>query len=283
MKRLQHRNKLMPKPVRVLDKWFEVENNFFLELEVNSCYSVPGQFIQVGLAGVGEAPISIASHGDTLLLNINIVGKVTRMLSKVKPHEYVLVRGPLGKGYPLQSLKGNNLVLIGGGCGVAPLAAVLDYVCKNRQDFESVKCFFGFKSPDQVIFKKQIKRWAEIANINISVDKDLKLKQELKQLQGIERFINFEGFVTQALEQSFLTNNNIVAFICGPPIMMKHAVKVLKSKGFKDEQIFLSMERLMYCGIGYCCHCMINDLYTCIDGPVFRLDVLRSRPESGFE
>ncbi len=234
---------------------------------IGKSLTAPGQFVQISVPGIGEAPISICSSSDKhLQLNIREVGNVTSALSKIKKGDKVFLRGPYGKGYPVKEIKGNNLVLVGGGCGVAPLKGVLDYIEAHRSDYKEIFLFVGYRSPDDIIFKREIETWQKKYNLHVTVDKNQ---------HGDFCYTAKEGFITQALDDAKISNENIVAMLCGPPLMMNKVIEILQKKGFHDDQIFISAERLMYCAIGICCHCMIRDKYTCLDGPVFRYDEIK--------
>jgi len=140
----------------------------------------------------------------------------------------------------MEKLKDNNLIIIGGGCGVAPLKGIIDYVENHRKDYEDVHMFLGYRSPDDIIFKRELETWKKVYNIHVTVDK------------------NAHG-----------------QFCYDAKVMMKGVIEILKQKDFHDDQIFISAERLMYCAIGICCHCMIRGKFTCIDGPVFRYDEVK--------
>jgi anaerobic sulfite reductase subunit B len=256
----------LPKPYKIVYHRRETPDNFTIMVGMKIKHD-PGQFVQLSLPGIGEAPISISSYSDKYItLNIHQIGNVTNALSKLRKGDYVLVRGPYGKGYPMKQLNGNNLIVIGGGCGVAPLRGVIDYVAKHRQDYKNVSLFLGYRSPDDILFRNDLRDWKEIYNLHLTVDKNPENKF---------CYDSRVGFVTEELKEAQLSNENTVAFICGPPVMMKFVIEILKQKGFHDDQIFVSAERLMYCGVGVCCHCMIHGKYTCTDGPVFRYDEIK--------
>ncbi len=242
----------------------ESPDNFTLKLS-KRLECEPGQFVQVSLPGVGECPISVCSaSGEPLELNVRQVGVVTNALAQLKRGDAVFVRGPYGKGYPMALLKGNSLVLVGGGCGVAPLKGVVEYVARHREDFREVYLFLGFRSPSDVLFQRHLAGWKARYRLSVSVDEN----------PANTCFDGKVGFVTKLLEEARFDNSNKVVFMCGPPRMMDACAAVLRGKGFHDDQIFVSAERLMYCGVGKCCHCMIRGKFTCVDGPVFRLDEL---------
>jgi NAD(P)H-flavin reductase len=156
-------------------------------------------------------------------------------------------------------------VIIGGGCGVAPMKGIIEYLIKNRNDYKDVYLFLGYRTPDHILFKNELPEWKKLFKANISVDKN----------PENACFDGYVGFVTNLLKESNINNENKIVFICGPPMMMKIGIDILKQKGFHDDQIYLSMERLMNCGIGVCGHCMIHGKYTCKDGPVFRYDEIK--------
>jgi anaerobic sulfite reductase subunit B len=256
----------MPKPYTVLEFFRETPDTFTIKVDMAVKHE-PGQFVQVSIPGIGESPISICSYSDKFMkLNIREVGNVTKALSKLRKGDIVYIRGPYGKGYPMNVLKGNSLVIIGGGCGVAPLKGIIDYVEHNRSDFKDVMMFLGYRSPKDILFSRELAEWKKKYHMQVTVDENAHAEfcYDAKT-----------GFVTEALKAANLNNENKVVFLCGPPIMMKFVVDILKQKGFHDDQIFISAERLMYCALGVCCHCMIRGKFTCIDGPVFRYDEIK--------
>ena len=181
---------------------------------------------------------------------------------KIKKGDNLFVRGPYGKGYPTHYFKGNNIIIIGGGCGIAPLKGVIEYIEKNISEFKDIYLFFGFRLPDELLFREQLSRWQNKFKLQVSFDKI----PNKTCLEGRA------GFITQLIEESNLNNQNKIVIICGPPVMMSKTIQILQNRGFNNDQIFISMERLMNCGIGKCGHCMIHGKYTCLDGPVFRYD-----------
>ena len=259
-------NPYIPKKYKVLEFFRETPDTFTIKVNIKSNHN-PGQFVQVSVPGIGECPISICSYSNKYMkLNIREVGNVTKALSELRKGDNIFIRGPYGKGYPMDSLKGNNLIIIGGGCGVAPLKGIIDYVEKNRKNFKEVMMFLGYRSPKDIIFRRELAEWKNKYNISVTVDENA---------HGEFCYDAKTGFVTEALKKTHMTNENKVVFICGPPVMMKFVIDILKQKGFHDDQIFISAERLMYCALGVCCHCMIRGKFTCIDGPVFRYDEIK--------
>jgi sulfite reductase subunit B len=260
------KNEYIPFPVKVLKKIIESADTFTLRLDWKTNHD-PGQFIQISLPGIGEAPISISSYSHEYLdITIRKVGNVTNALFKLKKGDEVLVRGPYGKGYPMDKLKGNNILFIGGGCGVAPLKGAIEYVEKNRKDFADVLLFLGYRSPGDILFSDKHEIWDKHFDVNTSVD----------SVPSKTCYSGNVGFVTNVIDKHNIDNKNKVVFMCGPPIMMQKTIEILNAKGFNDSQIFISAERLMYCAFGMCCHCMIRGKLTCLDGPVFRYDEVKN-------
>ena len=262
-KRTMPNNPYLPKPYKIVNFYPETPNNFTLTVDMKVKHE-PGQFVQVSIPGIGEAPISICSDSQKdVKLNVNKVGDVTNSLDKLKKGDTIFIRGPYGKGYPMKEFNGKDLILVGGGCGIAPLKSVIEYVENHRADFGKVFLFLGYKSNDDILFKKELERWRNKYNLVVTLDQ----KSSSKVCYDAE-----EGFITDALKKSAIAPERKIAALCGPPIMMKYSVQILKDKGFADKQIYLSAERLMYCALGICCHCMIRGKFTCLDGPVFRYD-----------
>jgi anaerobic sulfite reductase subunit B len=258
-------NVYLPEPVKVLENLRETTENFRLVLDI-PFKNEPGQFVQISLLGIGEAPISIASwNRDYLMLHIREVGTVTRALGRCKPGDTVFIRGPYGKGYPMKEAEGGNMVIIAGGCGVASVKGVFDYVGKNRDKYNEIYAFVGYRNSKEVIFEDFVDEWKESMSLFVSLD----------TLKEGTCYDATEGFVTDLVKITELPRGDTVAMLCGPPIMMKLSGRALIEKGMPEDKVYVSEERLMYCATGTCCHCMIGSTFTCKDGPVFRWDELK--------
>jgi len=258
-------NVYLPEPVKVLENLRETTDNFRLVLDV-PFKNEPGQFVQISLLGIGEAPISIASwNRDYLMLHIREVGTVTRALGRCKPGDTVFIRGPYGKGYPMKEAEGGNMIVIAGGCGVASVKGVFDYVAKNRDKYREVYAFVGYRNSKEVIFEDFVEEWHKNMSLFVSLD----------TLKEGTCYDASEGFVSDLVKITQLPYGDTVAMLCGPPIMMKLSGKALLDKGMREDQVYVSEERLMYCATGTCCHCMIGSKFACKDGPVFRWDELK--------
>jgi anaerobic sulfite reductase subunit B len=225
----------------------------------------PGQFVEASVFGTGEAPISVCSYSDDYVdLLIRNVGNVTSKLFKLTKGSSINLRGPYGKGYPMKDMAGKDIIIIAGGTGVAPPRSVIQYIEGNRAKFHNVHLFLGFRSPEDILFKEDIDRWSKAFHVLMSVDKCADPSYGGKVC-----------FVTDAFSDSDIIAENSVAVLCGPPIMMKVAVERLKAKGFADNQLYLSFERHMKCGLGKCGHCVVAGKYMCKDGPVFNYEAAR--------
>jgi len=234
-----------------------------------------GQFACLTVPGVGEAPFTPSSSPfDTEKLEFTVmkVGRVTEKIHKLEKGDIVGVRGPYGKPYPLEKFNGKEVLLVGGGVGLAPIRALFLALIQTYQNYKRIILCSGAKTPNDYIYKDQLfGKWQKLTekiplSFRITVDKK------------DENWKYMEGVVTVTLDALDMDISNSVSVVCGPPIMMKFATLKLVEIGFSPENIYLSMERKMYCGIGHCRHCLIGDLYVCKDGPVFTYDKLKDRP-----
>lgn len=245
---------------KIVKKIKQTEDTFLFRLEHPMAHD-PGQFVQASVLGIGEAPISICSYSDKFIeLDIRAVGNVSNKLCCLEEHDRMLIRGPYGKGYPMKDMKNKNLIIIGGGTGVAPVRGVIEYVREHRRSFKNVNIFLGYRDPDNILFKEDIKEWGKIFEVHQTLDR------------APEGYKGNIGLITKLLEDNHPSPKNTIAVICGPPIMIKFVIRLLKERKFKDSQIYISHERHMKCGIQKCGHCMIKGQYVCKDGPVFRYD-----------
>jgi len=235
---------------------------------------LPGQFVEVSIPGIGEAPISISSsptQSPGFEMVVRKVGNVTNKIHQLRFGDKIGIRGPFGNGkYPIDEAKNHDLVFICGGIGLIPQRAFINYVLDNRDDYKRVTIFQGTKDFDQRIFHDQIHIWRESENVNFLETIDV----------PDERWDGNVGVITTLMPniQSDLTKAKI--FICGPPVMYKFVLITMTEKNIPRENVFLNLERKMKCGVGKCGHCQMNDRYTCMDGPVFRYSDLKNVPEA---
>jgi len=231
-----------------------------------------GQFMEVTLPGIGEAPFTPSSnHNDPEKLDFTIMsaGRVTKLLHEAKAGEVVGLRGPYGTAYPLGAFKGKEVYIVGGGVGLAPLRALLYALFNEVNEYKKITLKYGARTPGDIVYKNEIDSWKRHGkHIDIEISCDV----------GDPAWKGNVGLVTTILKPDGLDIPNSVAVVCGPPIMMKFATFKLLDLGFKDSQIYLSMEKNMSCGVGKCGHCRIGPYYACKDGPVFTFDKIKDLP-----
>lgn len=223
---------------------------------------LPGQFVMVELPGFGEVPISIAgsnSQKGFIELCIRKAGKVTTMLHRAGHGTPVGIRGPFGSYYPMQAMKGHNLLLIAGGLGLAPLRSAVLYATENRSDFKEVHILYGTGTRSQLLFDYQYEQWRRVDGVAL----DIALADPDPDWQGDV------GQVTELLEKIAIPLDDTFAIVCGPPVMFKSVCGLLGQKGMPRDRMFVSLERRMHCGMGKCCRCNVGSTYVCMDGPVF--------------
>jgi sulfhydrogenase subunit gamma (sulfur reductase) len=235
---------------------------FQVELNGERFDHKPGQFAFVSAFGVGEAPFGIASttaRTSAVEFAINRVGTVTTALHYLEPGAIVGVRGPLGNSFPLDEMKGKNVVVLGGGIGGAPLRPVIHSILDDRADYGRLTILWAARSPSLLVFTDEYEVWqaAPDTELHLTVD------------EGDAAWSGHVGLITRLLEQVAPSPDNTVAIICGPPIMIKFVILGLKGLGFADEQMIMTLEAKMKCGIGKCGRCNMGETFVCLDGPVF--------------
>jgi sulfite reductase subunit B len=233
-----------------------------------------GQFIELTVPGVGEAPFTPSSRPsvtDEMEVTIMRVGKVTEKIHQLKKGDTVGLRGPFGNGYPLEDFKGKEVLVVGGGCGFAPLRSLMYSFFEISKELKKLYFRGGCKAPKEFLYRKEVESWAERKDLNmkLTVDKD----------DGDPTWKGHVGLVTTILDSVKIDFAKGIAVVCGPPIMMKFATKKLLETGVREENLYLSMEKNMSCGIGKCGHCRIGTYYACKDGPVFQFSKIKDAPE----
>jgi sulfhydrogenase subunit gamma (sulfur reductase) len=230
-----------------------------------------GQFAEISILGVGEAPISITStptRPETLEFSIRRVGQLTNALHELKVGDKIGIRGPFGNSFPLKELEGQNMLIIGGGIGLAPMRSVILNLFDNRQKYGRIDIIYGARSPQDLVFKCEYEEWQKVENTNLYLTVD----------RGDEDWKGNVGLVPNFLREINPSPENTTGITCGPPIMIKFTVQALAELGFTSEHIITTMERRMKCGVGKCGRCNIGGKYVCLDGPVFTLKQLEEMP-----
>jgi NAD(P)H-flavin reductase len=234
---------------------------------------LPGQFAELSLYGYGESPIGIASsptEGDELMFTVlNTEGKVTRALHRLAPGAPVGIRGPLGNTWPLDEMRGKNVLILGGGFAFTTQRSLTQYILANRGDFGDLTVVYGARSPGGLLYKAELAEWEKSPDLTLHLIVD----------KGDETWSGREGFVLNVVEEEQPPSENAVALLCGPPIMIKFTLPVLDKQGWKPEQIYTSLEMRMKCGVGMCGRCNIGPKYVCVDGPVFSFAELSKLPQ----
>ncbi len=225
----------------------------------------PGQFFEVSIPKYGEAPISVSGIGKgTVDLTIRRVGKVTGEIFERYEGDKLFMRGPYGNGFFVKDYQDSELVIVAGGTGVSPVRGVIDHFSRNQDQRRSMTLIAGFKSPEDILFQEDFTAWEQTMNLILTVD---------GAPDGYEKPV---GLVTQYIpDLEFQDVGQAKAIVVGPPAMMRFSVQALLKRGLKEENIWVSYERKMCCGIGKCGHCRIGDKYVCVDGPVFPYTVGR--------
>jgi NAD(P)H-flavin reductase len=233
----------------------------------------PGQFVEVSVLGLGEAPISITSsptRQGSFELAIRNVGSITNALHKMDKGAIVGIRGPYGNGFPINTLLGKDILFIAGGIGLFPLRSLVQYVIDQRGSFGKVMVLFGATSPAVRMFVAETETW--------------KKRPDIEFLETVDRadkdWTGNVGVITTLIPKVQFDPRKTMAVIVGPPIMYRFVINELKKRDLADSNIIMSLERRMKCGVGKCGHCQINGVYVCQEGPVFSLAQLRNLREA---
>jgi NAD(P)H-flavin reductase len=220
-----------------------------------------GQFNMVYAFGVGESAISISgdsAHPEELVHTVRAVGKVTNALAALNPGAVVGIRGPYGRGWPLDSARGRDVVIVAGGLGLPPLRPTLYDIFRNREAFGRVEIIYGARTPKDLVFYDEVQTWRQRTDLRIQTTVDAAGRDWYGDV----------GVVTTRIPDSRFDAPNTTAFVCGPEIMMKLTAQALAQRGVPTDSIWLSMERNMKCALGFCGHCQYGPSFVCRDGPV---------------
>ncbi|MCG3127480.1 MAG: Anaerobic sulfite reductase subunit B [Phycisphaerae bacterium] len=267
----------LPEAARVLNvnPMTELDSLFELELESGRALGhAPGQFVQVSVFGFGECPISISSsptRGPRFELSIRRVGEVTNALHRLRSGDSVGIRGPLGHGFDVRELHGHDMLVIAGGCALAPARSLIQYVLDERQRFGSFHVLYGARSPNELLFRDELARWGQRDDVHCHVIVD----------HADESWRGRAGVVTKLFDElPELDRERTMVAVIGPPIMFRFVMLEVLALGIPQNHVYCSIERRMKCGIGKCGHCQANDVYVCMEGPVFKYGRLKALREA---
>jgi sulfhydrogenase subunit gamma (sulfur reductase) len=263
-----HANPYRPWPARITsiteltdkEKLFEFR---LIDEDVREAFQFDaGQFVEVSIFGVGEAPISISSAPSKqgfIELCVRKAGDVTGALHAKQCGDIVGLRGPFGRGFPFQEMKGHDVLLVAGGLGIAPLKSLINHIHDERHDFGRVTILLGAKNPGEILFRKQFDMWKHREDFDLIMTVD----------QPDDTWDGEVGLVTRLFDRLEVDPAATFGAICGPPVMYKYVIDEMRKKSMDADRIYVSFERRMKCGIGKCGHCGVGHQYACIDGPVF--------------
>ncbi len=264
---------MFPWPFQIRQVKRETEDTFTVELlppgESGEFSFRPGQFNMVYVYGVGEVPISISgdpSNPKVLVHTTRAVGAVTKAMDKLRRGDIVGIRGPFGVPWPIEQARGQDVVFVVGGIGLAPLRPALYEVLNHRKLYGKVVLLYGSRTPADILFLKELEQWRARFDLDVHITVD-------RAMSGWQGNV---GVVTTLIPRAPFDPASTVAFICGPEIMMRFSAQELHKRGVDGDHIFLSMERNMKCAIGLCGHCQFGPLFVCKDGPVFRYDQIKN-------
>jgi NAD(P)H-flavin reductase len=255
---------MVPEPFEVVAKRQDTFDVWTLDLEARSggpLAFMPGQFTMLAAAGAGEVPISISGdpdHPERLVHTVRAVGLATEAICNAEPGEILSVRGPFGRPWPVDSVEGADVVIAAGGIGLPPLRPAILRMLARRERFGRLVLLYGGRSPDQLLFTDEFPAWEEQGfEVHVTVDS-----------AGPE-WIGHVGVVTRLIRPAKIEPGSMVAFSCGPEVMMRFLADALEDRGLRRDLMYVSMERNMQCGIGHCGHCQLGPTLVCRDGPVY--------------
>jgi sulfhydrogenase subunit gamma (sulfur reductase) len=233
----------------------------------------PGQFVEVSIFGFGEAPISVCSSPTkpgVFDLTVRKTGRLTDKMHLLEEGSQIGIRGPYGNGFEVEDFKGKDMLFVCGGIGLAPLKSLIDYTIDKRDDFGRIIILYGTKNPQEILFKEDIQSWQNMSDVEFHMTVD----------RADDKWKGNVGVITTLIPPLELDVENTISSVVGPPVMYKFVIMSLKAKRIPDDNIYLSLERRMKCGVGKCGHCQINSCYVCQDGPVFNYPMTKKLQEA---
>ena len=269
IKRSNDLEPMVGKVVKILEESTDVKTFRISTLDGKKPFAPkPGQLGMFSLPMIGEAMFSVTNQGDDYIdMAIKKTGELTDALHEIEEGQEIGIRGPYGNGFPLEYLKGKDIVFIAGGIGLAPVRSVVMHCLKNRADYGKLTIIYGARSVEDLCFKDDLfNNWPKEENTQVYVTID-------RPQEGWEGHV---GFVPDYIKE--IAPNPQIAIICGPPVMIKFSLPALTGLGFQSDDVITTLELRMKCGIGKCGRCNIGHKYVCLDGPVFTLTQLNEMP-----
>ncbi len=259
-----HSHSLVPTPTPILRRVRETEDVFSVSINVGETSAEPGQFNMLTVFGAGEIPISISAickaSGETVH-TVRNVGGVSQVMAQLRAGDEIGVRGPFGRGWPIDAAIDKNVLIVAGGIGLVPLRPVLQHCLSHAGHFRDIVLLYGARTPEDVLFRDELAVWEQQG----------RLKVELSVDQCDPTWQGNVGVITPFIARQQIDFDNTVAMVCGPEIMMRFACDELRRQGLAEASLYLSMERNMKCGVGFCGHCQLGPHFVCKGGPVFSL------------
>ena len=268
----------IPQSATITREEMMTPNETLLEVELDSGKPLghaPGQFVEVSIFGIGEAPISISSppgRSNRFEMVVRNVGSVTRKLCHMSVGDKVGIRGPFGNGFDVKALEGKHLLFISGGLGIVPMRSLFNYVLDHRKDFGKVTILYGCKQPCDMLFTNEVASWAQRDDIEHHLTVD--------SCTADDCWEGDIGVITTLIPKVTFDPQNTIAIVVGPPIMYRFVIRDLLGLGMPEGNILVSLERRMKCGVGKCGHCQMNGVYVCLEGPVFNYRDVKDLPEA---
>ena len=257
-------NPVQPKACTILDVHKESAHEWTFRVAAGAKVA-HGQFMQLSVPKIGECPISVSAQGDGWLeFTIRSVGKVTNVIFEKTAGDTLFLRGPYGKGWPVDKFSGRNMVVITGGTGLAPVRSMLNLFAAESGLVKDVYLISGFKNEEGIVFKPELERWEKTFHTIYALDNDAKEGWRTGMVTAFVKEIPWASF-----------GGDYAVVVVGPPPMMRFTGLELLNNGVDPEKIWMSFERKMSCAVGKCGHCRIDETYVCLDGPVFPYTVAR--------
>lgn len=254
----------------------DMEKLFEIELDSGeSLNHKPGQFVELYIPGIGEAPFSITSSPTKegpFELCVRAIGNVTNALHRMEEGDKVGIRGPYGNGFDVEFLKDKDLLFVGGGLGLAPLRSLINYVRDNKEDYGESTILYGCKEPSERLYENELERWKGMGFFEC--------RETVDSCPADADWDGNVGVITTLIPEVDFDPETTYAIVCGPPVMYKFVMQELDDKELPDDHRFLSLERRMRCGVGECGHCQIGGYYVCQDGPVFNYSEIKDEEET---